>query len=78
MQVAVKHRASRTSPFCSALIANGEPIDAPLFGLLKISQSVSLPLPASPMQPVPIPPSGNDISLVFTPLYMNLFISLAL
>ena len=43
----------------------------PLLGLLNISQSISLPLPASPMQPVPIPPNGKDISLVFSCLYTN-------
>ena len=34
-----------------------------LFGRLKISKSISAPFPASPIEPVPIPPSGKEISL---------------
>lgn len=40
-------------------------VDAAFVGRLKISQSTRQPLPAKPMEPVPMPPKGKDISLSF-------------
>ena len=61
-------RASTTSPARSALTAKWlKPFTLPLLGRLKISQSISRPLPARPMQPEPIPPRGNEISLNCAP-----------
>jgi hypothetical protein len=53
----------------SALTAKKEnPLQLLLFGRLNISQSTSLPFPANPMQPVPIPPRGNEISFNLDPV----------
>ena len=61
-------RASTTSPPRSAFTAKWlKPLTLPLLGRLKISQSISRPLPASPIEPEPIPPSGNEISLSWAP-----------
>ena len=56
-------RASTNSPVTdSALMAKCEnPLVLPLLGRLKISQSISRPFPARPMQPVPNPPRGKLI-----------------
>ena len=56
--------ASLTWPLRSALTAKWL---KPLLGRPKISQSVSRPLPARPMQPDPIPPYGKEISVSRSP-----------
>ncbi len=67
--VACRTRASTTLPVCSALMAKcKKPLTVPLSGRLKISQSTSRPLPASPMHPVPIPPRGKEMALVWRPV----------
>lgn len=60
-----KKRQSITRASSSAFIAkpeNGFMLSRP--GRLFISQSTNAPLPARPMLPVPMPPSGNDIFCV--------------
>ena len=53
------------NPFFSAFTAKCVyPFTEPLSGIFFISQSISRPFPASPIDPVPIPPSGKDISSV--------------
>ena len=60
--------ASMTWPLRSALTAKWlKPLLPPLLGRPKISQSVSRPLPARPMQPDPIPPYGKEISVSRSP-----------
>ena len=61
-------RASTTWPPRSAFTAKWlKPLMLPLLGRLKISQSISRPLPASPIEPEPIPPRGNEISSSWSP-----------
>ncbi len=69
LQVAVQDAGiEQTALRRSALMAKWEkPLTLPLLGRLKISQSMSRPLPARPMQPVPMPPSGKLIWLVLLP-----------
>ncbi len=67
-------RASTSFPPLIALTAKCEkPLLLPFEGRLKISQSISRPFPARPMQPVPIPPSGKDISFCRSPRYSVFF-----
>jgi hypothetical protein len=38
---------------------------------LKISQSISRPDPENPIEPVPMPPSGNEMFRDLSPRYVN-------